>query len=94
MSQAFDRAHWLRLPLPLAQVYARAERADNPNSAHNRLCNLLEALIKLGVAPLVIAYLDAAEASGSRIKSVDDLLLGGICCQTAGPRRPGRTWPW
>lgn len=56
MSAEFKREYLLRLPLPLAQLYARAYNAKDAHSRHNNTYYLFEVWVKLTVAIMVATY--------------------------------------
>jgi Ternary complex associated domain 9/WD domain, G-beta repeat/Anaphase-promoting complex subunit 4 WD40 domain len=66
MALLFQRDYLVDLPLPLAQLYSRGYRATDPRSQHEAALSLVEALIKLTVAPAVICYLRDVGRCGSR----------------------------
>jgi serine/threonine protein kinase len=63
-----------RLPLPLAQLYARAYSAKDPRTRHDNSFYLFEAMVKLAAAPLVACYLAEAEAGAPHVAGLDRLL--------------------
>ena len=75
MATEFNREYLLRLPLPLAQLYSRAYNAKDARSRHDNAFYLFEALIKLGAAPLVAAYLEEVARGAPRHEPVDRLLV-------------------
>jgi WD40 repeat protein/serine/threonine protein kinase len=70
----FHREYLLRLPLPLAQLYARAHNAKDARGRHDNAFYLFEATIKLAATPLVAAYLHDIEHSQPRSAPLDRLL--------------------
>src|SRR5207302_1641092 len=58
VSADFQRDYLVRLPLPLAQLYARAHNAPSPVSRHNNTYYLFEAVVRLAAAAGVAAYAD------------------------------------
>jgi formylglycine-generating enzyme required for sulfatase activity/serine/threonine protein kinase/Tfp pilus assembly protein PilF len=75
MSQEFHRDYLIRLPLPLAQLYSRAHNAKDARSRHDNTFYLLEALVKLAVAPAAAAYLDEVRHGAARDEAVDRELV-------------------
>jgi WD40 repeat protein/serine/threonine protein kinase/tetratricopeptide (TPR) repeat protein len=74
MSSEFQRDYLVRLPLPLAQLYARAYNAKDPRTRHDNTYYLFEALIKLAAAPLVAGYLAEVDGGAPRVADLDRLL--------------------
>ena len=75
MEPHFQREFLLRLPLPSAQLYARAYHAKDARAQHDNAFYLFEALIKLTAAPLVAGYLqEAAAGMQPRQRGLDQLL--------------------
>ncbi len=73
MSQSYELDYYkVRLPLPLAQIYERIEDAGFDKSSHDLTCQLVDAILRLTVAPLASAYL---ENSGGRETNIDALLF-------------------
>jgi len=70
----FHREYLLRLPLPLAQLYARAHNAKDARGRHDNAFYLFEATIKLAATPLVAAYLRDIEHGQARSAALDRLL--------------------
>ena len=58
MSPLFHRDYLTRLPLPLAQLYARAHNAKDARGRHDNTFYLFEAWIKLTASVLGAAYLE------------------------------------
>jgi hypothetical protein len=75
MSQEFQRDYLVRLPLPLAQLYSRAYNAKDPRGRHDNTFYLFEALVKLGAAPAVAAYLHEIGHGAPRVEVLDRLLV-------------------
>src|SRR5437868_5389638 len=74
MSREFQRDYLIRLPLPLAQLYARAYNAKDARSRHDNTYYLFEAAVKLAVAPAIACYLHESEQRGQRVPALDRLL--------------------
>jgi WD40 repeat protein/serine/threonine protein kinase len=70
----FHREYLLRLPLPLAQLYARAHNAKDARGRHDNAFYLFEATIKLAATPMVAAYLHEIEHGQPRSAALDRLL--------------------
>ena len=70
----FHREYLLRLPLPLAQLYARAHNAKDARGRHDNAFYLFEATIKLAATPMVAAYLRDIEQGQPRSAGLDRLL--------------------
>jgi formylglycine-generating enzyme required for sulfatase activity/serine/threonine protein kinase len=75
MTAEFQRENLLRLPLPLAQLYARANNAKDARSRHDHTFYLFEALVKLAAAPGIAAYVRDVRAGVPRSSNLDKALL-------------------
>ncbi len=75
MTAEFQRENLLRLPLPLAQLYARANNAKDARSRHDHTFYLFEALVKLAAAPGIAAYVRDVRAGAPRTLALDKALL-------------------
>jgi tetratricopeptide (TPR) repeat protein/serine/threonine protein kinase len=74
MTATFQREYLLRLPLPLAQLYARAHNAKEARARHDNAFYLFEALVKLAATPAVACYLHECEQGQPRDPALDRLL--------------------
>ena len=70
----FHREYLLRLPLPLAQLYGRANNAKDARGRHDNAFYLFEALIKLTATPLIAAYRQEIAGGAKRDPELDRLL--------------------
>lgn len=70
----FRREYLLRLPLPLAQLYGRANNAKDACGRHDNAFYLFEALIKLTATPLIAAYRQEIAGGAKRDPELDRLL--------------------
>ena len=75
MAAEFQRENLLRLPLPLAQLYARANNAKDARSRHDHTFYLFEAMIKLAAAPGIAAYVRDVRNGMPRSMALDKALL-------------------
>src|SRR5579864_5604166 len=71
MSAAYQRHYLVRLPLPLAQLYARAYNGKDARSRHQNTFYLFESTIKLAACALVAAYREEVRLGGARSASFD-----------------------
>jgi WD40 repeat protein/serine/threonine protein kinase len=76
----FQRDYLVRLPLPLAQLYARACTLKNPRNRHDNAYYLFEAIVKLGVATLAACYLQELQRGAPHQAKVEAAL-----CNLARP---------
>ena len=74
MNREFHREYQIRLPLPLAQLYRRANDAKDARSLHENIYYLFEAAIKLAVAPGVSCYLKEIDQGALRVSALDAFL--------------------
>jgi WD40 repeat protein/serine/threonine protein kinase len=71
MPGSYQRDYLVRLPLPLAQLYARAYNGKDARSRHQNTFYLFEATIKLSACTLVAAYGDELKHGGPRSSNFD-----------------------
>ena len=74
----FHREYLLRLPLPLAQLYGRANNAKDACGRHDNAFYLFEALIKLTATPLIAAYRQEIAGGAKRDPELDRLRLSSL----------------
>jgi hypothetical protein len=75
MSHEFRREYLIRLPLPLAQLYCRANNAKDGRGRHDNCFYLFESLIKLAGSPLVAGYVEELRRGGEHVEALDCLLV-------------------
>ena len=67
----FQRDYLIRLPLPLAQLYSRANNAKDARGRHDSTYYLFEALVKLGASVATATYLQEVRSGSSRVEAID-----------------------
>lgn len=74
MTAAFRRDYLVRLPLPLAQLYARAHNGKSAKDRHDNAFYLFEAAVKLAASVATAAYRDDRRRGGPSSPKVDNAL--------------------